>query len=542
MLISDNLIIDEIQDTQVYKDYKEKYGGVEVPMIQPEPFESTQGTPTAGETNSPRKSLKIRFKQQKAISTDIPPLSDDRERDEIHEETLLSLALHKTTKIVEEQENIVVVENKILEEDVDKILEGEDEESYASEFAEMVLLDKEDSGTRLEPESHKENLKEVDDDDDEDETKDDKKDDNDDDQDDHALIRNKRVCSLEIRNEKMQTPTSSPPRSPRKDLSLNKTITQELTVSVTPTLATTSQDHSKPISSRCKILPGTKFEKSSASADSCIDDAFRKRNHDEHQGDDGPPEGEKKRQQQQQECHAWVEDPVINEDEVIPEDETPEIIEEFQNVDKRVPTIFDREKIKATLRDMLSNQFRDAEEYAYHLEQSQNYMENQIVWESRQDDLRRSKPNSLIFYGPQRNLNKLPRYLYNKDLFFLKYGNTEEKSCVIWERVHDFQLGIESYHIKINLTAPTLIFPSIKECDPFSILEELSKFYNDALEKMLNEVKLKIFQIEFLKKAPLLGSLDLMIMKAYEREIKKRLSHHEQMRRWDSFVNGRPIL
>ncbi|GKF30347.1 hypothetical protein Tco_0100145, partial [Tanacetum coccineum] len=49
--------------------------------------------------------------------------------------------------------------------------------------------------------------------------------------------------------------------------------------------------------------------------------------------------------------------------------------------------------MQATLRDMLSNPFRDAEEYAYYLEQSQNYMENQI-----------------------RNLNEPSRYLYNMDL------------------------------------------------------------------------------------------------------------------------------
>ncbi|GKA96236.1 hypothetical protein Tco_0818331, partial [Tanacetum coccineum] len=32
-------------------------------------------------------------------------------------------------------------------------------------------------------------------------------------------------------------------------------------------------------------------------------------------------------------------------------------------------------------------------------------------------------------------------------------------SSVIWERVHDFQLGIESYQHKVNLTAPTISFP-----------------------------------------------------------------------------------
>nr|GEX13209.1 hypothetical protein [Tanacetum cinerariifolium] len=41
-----------------------------------------------------------------------------------------------------------------------------------------------------------------------------------------------------------------------------------------------------------------KFEKFSASASSCRDDAFRKCNHDKHQGDDGPPKGEKSAKRQ----------------------------------------------------------------------------------------------------------------------------------------------------------------------------------------------------------------------------------------------------
>ncbi|GJZ88981.1 hypothetical protein Tco_0660763 [Tanacetum coccineum] len=127
---------------------------------------------------------------------------------------------------------------------------------------------------------------------------------------------------------------------------------------------------------------------------------------------------ESARQEQQQEWDTWVEDTVIDKDEVIPEDKTPELIEEFQNVDKHVPTIFDHERMKDTLRDILSNQFKDAEEYAYHLEKLKNYMENQIVWEIKQEDIRRSKPYAHVFYGPQRNPNEPPRYLYNKDLFF----------------------------------------------------------------------------------------------------------------------------
>nr|GEX36813.1 hypothetical protein [Tanacetum cinerariifolium] len=44
------------------------------------------------------------------------------------------------------------------------------------------------------------------------------------------------------------------------------------------------------------------------------------------------------------------------------------------------------------------------------------------------------------------------------------------KSCVIWERVHDFQLGIESYQIKVNLIAPTITYPSIEKDPLYSII------------------------------------------------------------------------
>ncbi|GKB97110.1 hypothetical protein Tco_0983247 [Tanacetum coccineum] len=146
MLIPDDLLTDAIRDTQAYKDYEEKYGVKK----------NRKGTPTAGETSSLRKSLKIRFK----------------------------------------------------------------------------------NGTRIEPVSHKDNSEEVDDDD---ETKDDEKDDDDNDDDDHALIRTRKLGSLQIRTKKMQTPTSSPPRSIWKDLSLNKSIDKELLVSITPTPSNSSQ-------------------------------------------------------------------------------------------------------------------------------------------------------------------------------------------------------------------------------------------------------------------------------------------------------------
>ncbi|GJS68228.1 hypothetical protein Tco_0682793 [Tanacetum coccineum] len=212
-------------------------------------FDLLKWNPTRGilqlgqQSSTLRKSLKVTIKKKKHVSTAPPPLSDDRERDDIAEATLLSLTLHKTAKIAEEQGNLVKILDKILEEDVEKIIKSEDEESYASEFTDLVFLDEEDLGTRLEPESHKEKSEIVDDDDEEEEEKkDDKKDDDNDEHDDQALVKNKVTGSSEVRNEKMQIPIPSPPRSPRTYLSSDKTISQELTAPVSPTPGTTSQD------------------------------------------------------------------------------------------------------------------------------------------------------------------------------------------------------------------------------------------------------------------------------------------------------------
>ncbi|GJT20420.1 hypothetical protein Tco_0890357 [Tanacetum coccineum] len=367
----------------------------------------------------------------------------------------------------------------------------------------------------------------------------------------------------------------------------------------------------------------SKFEKYSTSNTSCRVDDFHSY-HDEHQNDDAPPEGEKKvkrskkskssksargssskhsrkdsttyvskQQSQHQEWDAWEEENVVDKDEVIPEDVTPELITESQNVDKRVPTIFDHPRIEATLRDSLSNLVQNAEENGptsaptiTTQEQSTSFMENQIVWESRQQDIPRTIPKILIFYGQQRNPNEPPRPLYNKDLFFLKCGNTKEKKYILslhkihaeefpepdleeklnrWVRKEfktfneDARLSIQhwndSWHKRVykknqkkvrknpeDYYSNQRITSSFKDEKRVMYLEEIVKFYDATLEKVLNEVKLRMFESKFLKKPPLLGELDQDIMKAYEREISKRLSHRHQMRRWESFVNERLIL
>ncbi|GJW06766.1 hypothetical protein Tco_1569189, partial [Tanacetum coccineum] len=542
-----------------------------------------------------------------------------------------------TSNANSEQENMAKVQDKILEDDVEKIVEGEDEESYASEFADSVFLnDEEDSGTRLEPGSHNENPKTVDDDDEE-EKKDDKKDDDDnDDYDDHAPLRNKVTCSLEELTATVSpTPTTtSQDRSKSKHISskykhirgalhricrrratndliednlksivdnnviqerdslqaevpaliskefadhapkiieeLFKTHMKNNVITVHPTTSTstatiTSADLKQQLYLKMKrnlqdqsndlelwdVLK-RKFEKSSTSHTSCRNDAFCKRDHDNHQEDNAPPKGEKRAKRHQK---------------------------------------------------------------------VQNLQDPKLMY------MNISNNNKNVIHGLRRQLSMKMRnsnetYLYNKDLFFLKYGNSKERNYVLslhmihvvpfpeedleekmncWlnqrkvkknpeeyfsnhkivevvrittDQQHgldymeqiimirendkldsfseaDFKylnkndiedmyyfclnkkLGIESYQIRINLTTPTLIFSGIEACDPYSVVDKptTSLIYLKSKEETM-----------FLKKDPLLGGLDLDIMKAYEREITKHLRHHEQMRRWESFLNRRSIL
>ncbi|GJW80757.1 hypothetical protein Tco_0144732 [Tanacetum coccineum] len=251
---------DEIRATIKYKEYEKVFVGIDVPTIQPQPVESTQRTnrrpkatrtptPTAEsvqkkrkskivtrESSIPRKSLKVTIRQKKPSATSMSPLSDDRERDEIAETTILSLTKHKTALAVEAQENIA--------------------------------KDEEDTGTRIKPESHKEHPEVVIDDNVDKENKEDdvnddfEKEKKDDEKDDSCISQNKVSSSLETRNEQMQTPILSPLRSPRNDLSFDKTISEELTANVSPTLDTTSKDLSmtQPTSSTHKVLPGSVAE------------------------------------------------------------------------------------------------------------------------------------------------------------------------------------------------------------------------------------------------------------------------------------------
>ncbi|GJS94804.1 hypothetical protein Tco_0801772 [Tanacetum coccineum] len=65
-------------------------------------------------------------------------------------------------------------------------------------------------------------------------------------------------------------------------------------------------------------------------------------------------------------------------------------------------------------------------------------MNNQAVWQSRDQDLTPQIPENLdlVYVSCERDLHFTIRYLYNKDLFFLKHGNTKARKYVV--SLHNF--------------------------------------------------------------------------------------------------------
>ncbi|GKC18437.1 hypothetical protein Tco_1020587 [Tanacetum coccineum] len=120
------------------------------------------------------------------------------------------------------------------------------------------------------------------------------------------------------------------------------------------------------------------------------------------------------------------------------------------------------------------------------------------------------------------------------------------RSTVIWERVHDFQLGMESYHQKVNLTAPTITFPGIKDHELFTITSkpvvgmiyenskkekrvmihnEIYKFCDATLKRVMEKLKKYNKDVKYRYVDPSLSDADDEYLRFYEEDIEDRLKH-----------------
>nr|GEZ20547.1 hypothetical protein [Tanacetum cinerariifolium] len=136
------------------------------------------------------------------------------------------------------------------------------------------------------------------------------------------------------------------------------------------------------------------------------------------------------------------------------------------------------------------------------------------------------------------------------------------RSTMIWKRVYDFQLGVESYQQQVNLTVPTITFPGIKKYKVFFIVsepvygiicknnkkenrvmrhQEVHKFCDATLKRVLEELNSYNNDVKYGYVTHNLSKEDVEYLQLFAKEIEERLKYRDQMRRWEIYINERPL-
>ncbi|GKB69821.1 hypothetical protein Tco_0931233 [Tanacetum coccineum] len=307
-------------------------------------------------------------------------------------------------------------------------------------------------------------------------------------------------------------------------------------------------------------------------------------------------------QEQVDDYDFWIDSYALDDDEIPMKQVSQDIMEE-------VSLTIDEAKLKKMVDEMLRQRCTLGDEHQYHIDQMKNFLKSDIVWESKKEilispHLQKTtplNPHAKIFYIKKqkepgkpkeeivarranecivliteldyKNLNKndiedmyllimngkVPDYAKTGLLWSL---SVFIRSSVIWERVHDFQLGIESYQPKINLTAPTISFPGVKKHKMFSIIfehvhgiiyknskkekrmmrhSEIHKFCDATLNRVLKGLKSYNNDVKYGYVQRELTNDEIEYLKLFKEEIEVRLKYRNQMRRWEMYVNGRPL-
>ncbi|GJY66669.1 hypothetical protein Tco_0468907 [Tanacetum coccineum] len=420
------------------------------------------------------------------------------------------------------------------------------------------------------------------------------------------------------------------------------------------------------------------FEKIQVPHTACRPSAVRTRNQDVPP-DDAHPEGENSaKRQKTSEYEAYVSGESSSGQYNVEEPGPSTSV--TQDIMEEISLTINEAKLKKMADEMLRQRCTSGDEHQYHIDQMKNFLQSDIVWESRKEILVSPHPRKItplvqscqrdpeapalslinqdLLYlkkgnsGPEKivlSLHKFPAIVFNDDdieertsrwvnkcikkfnpyarygvenwknphakIFYIRrqkepgrpkeeiysnskivqpdyknlnnndikdmyllivnnkvpdYANTGLlwslsvfiRSSVIWERVHDFQLGIESYQQKINLTALTITFLRIKEYDVFFIVYEpvlgiiytnskkqkrvmrhleIHKFCDATLRRTLEGLKSYYNDVKYGYVQKELTNDEVEFLKLFEEEIEVRLNYRDQMRRWEMYVNGRPL-
>nr|GEV48917.1 hypothetical protein [Tanacetum cinerariifolium] len=128
---------------------------------------------------------------------------------------------------------------------------------------------------------------------------------------------------------------------------------------------------------------------------------------------------------------------VIDDDELLAEKVSQELVEEMSQT-------IGEEKLRKVVNEMLGQRCTSGDEHKYHIDQMQNFLKNDIVWENKKEILTLPFPPkpTLVVQSFERDPKALAISLVNQDLLYLKKVNSGPEKFVL--SLHKF---------------PTVIFP-----------------------------------------------------------------------------------
>ncbi|GKE62512.1 hypothetical protein Tco_1512879, partial [Tanacetum coccineum] len=189
------------------------------------------------------------------------------------------------------------------------------------------------------------------------------------------------------------------------------------------------------------------------------------------------------------------------------------------------------------------------DEHQYHIDQMKNFLQSDIVWESRKESLVSPHPRKItpLVQSCQRDHEAPALSLINQDLLYLKKGNSGPEKIVL--SLHKFPAivfnsrWVNKCIKKFNSCARYGFYQcsSGQEREKVMRPSEIHKFCDATLRRTLEGLKSYCNDVKYAYVQKELTNDEVEFLKLFEKDIEVRLKYRDQMRRWEMYVNGRPL-
>ncbi|GJW66848.1 hypothetical protein Tco_0121272 [Tanacetum coccineum] len=227
----------------------------------------------------------------------------------------------------------------------------------------------------------------------------------------------------------------------------------------------------------------------------------------------------------------WINSYVSNDDVLPNEKVSQELMDEMSQT-------VDEAKLRKVIDEMLRQQCTSGDEHQYHIDQMQNFLKSDIVWESKKEIIvppYQPKP-TLVIHSCQRDPKAPALSLVNQDLLYLKKGNKGPEKIAISPYT-----SIEKYKVFSIYSEPVygIIYKNNKKEKRVMRHQEVHKFCDATLKRVLEGLKSYNNDVKYGYVTHNLSKEDVEYLQLFAEEIEERLKYHGQMTRWEIYVNGR---